>query len=103
MASSLTMEKLEKILESNDCIKAIGWINKDKYGFSRTYQFEVRNVVYEIEWWCNISYLYCGELFVLFDEMRIDSTWPNHFKNNIQFYYQGKVCCILPIEEYGFK
>lgn len=100
MVSSLTKEKLEKVLESNDCIKAIGWVKKDKYGFSRTYQFEVRGVVYEIEWWKNISYLHCGEMIVLFDEMNISGTWPHHFKNDIRFYYKGDVCCILPIEEY---
>ena len=99
MASSLTREAIEKKLKSHNCIKSIGWVNEDEYGFSRTYRFKVRNVTYEIEWWSNISYLHCGEMLIPFEEMQITGTWPHRFKNDIQFYNKGHVCCILPIEE----
>lgn len=98
--SGLTRDRLEDLMESNPNIKSSGWTNPDKHGFCRTYEFEVRGATYEIEWYCNYSELRCGEMIVLFDNFKIDNTWPHHYKNNLQFYRNGKVCCVIPIEEY---
>lgn len=56
---------------------------------------------YKITWYCNISYLSDREgLTIPFDQLSITGTWPNQYKNNLQLYYKGNVCCILPLEEY---
>ena len=34
------------------------------------------------------------------DNFEFSGTWPNYFKNNLQFYYGKDVVCILPVEEY---
>ena len=97
----MNKERVEEILQSSEFIKFNGWIKKDKdSGFSRTCSFSVRGVDYEIEWYCNYSELRCGEMLVLFDNFHITGTWPNHFKNNLQFYFRGKVCAVIPVEEY---
>ncbi|MGL6201133.1 MAG: hypothetical protein ACRC3H_19610 [Lachnospiraceae bacterium] len=93
-------ERVEKIGKWADIIKPIGWINEDEHGFSREWAFEVRGAEYIVEWWPNMCLLKCGELTVLFDEFRYSGTWPNRFKTNIHFYYNGKICAIIPIEPY---
>lgn len=93
-------ERVEDIAKWSNHIKSIGWINQNEYGFSRKWAFEVRGTQYIIEWWPNVCQLECGELIVLFDDVRWSGTWPNRFKNNIQFYYNGKVCAIIPVESY---
>lgn len=96
----MKQEEVEKILKSSEYIVFNGWINPDRYGFSRTASFTVRGVNYEIEWYWNCSYLKCGEMNILFDWFNICGTWPNLFKNNLQFYGEGKTRAIIPIEEY---
>lgn len=98
--SELTRERIKYLMESNPNIKLADWIKPDKYGFCRTYQFEVRGATYEIEWHCNYSELRCGEMLVLFDDLRISNTWPHHFRNNLQFYRHGQICCVIPVEGY---
>lgn len=93
-------ETVEKILASSKYIQFNGWINPDEYGFSRTCSFTVRGVEYRMEWYCNYSTLYCGEMLLIFDNFRIDNTWPHHYKDNLQFYRNGNVCAVIPIEEY---
>lgn len=94
-------ETVEKILKSTKYIQFNGWINPDKYNFSRTCSFTVRGVEYKIEWYCNYSTLYCGEMLVIFDNFRISDTWPHHYKNGLQFYRRKEVCAVIPIEEYA--
>lgn len=94
-------ERIENILTSSQYIQFNGWINPDGIsGFSRICSFAVRGVEYKIEWYCNYSSLFCGEMLVIFDNFRISGTWPHHFKNNIQFYRNGEICAVIPIEEY---
>ena len=96
----MKQEYVEKVLTSSEYIKFNGWIKPDEYDFSRTASFSVRGADYEIEWWCNYSELRCGEMLVLFDDFKIDTTWPLMFKRFLQFYWQGRVCAVIPIEEY---
>lgn len=93
-------EEVEKIKGLSSDITNNKWINHDAYGFSREYEFTVRGVRYIIECWANMGYLLCGELKVPFHTFRFDGTWPNNFKNCLQFNYFNKVCAILPVEEY---
>lgn len=66
--------------------------------FNRSIYFKVNSEEYLIEWWCNLCYLYAGDLLVIFDTVKVDSTWPNRAKMNLQFYYNGEICAIIPIE-----
>lgn len=93
-------ERVEKILKSSKFIKFNGWINPDEYGFSRVCSFEVRGVEYKIEWYCNYSTLYCGEMLVIFDNFNISNSWPHHYADNLQFDRRGETCAVIPIEEY---
>lgn len=97
--SELTKERVEEVLTSSPFITFNGWVDPDEYGFSRTAAFSVRGVDYKIEWFCNYSTLYCGEMEVLFDDFRVDTTWPKHFKYFLQFYADGSICAVIPIEE----
>mgnify|MGYP003535394298 CR=1 FL=1 len=36
------------------------WINKDEYGFSRLFQFELNGQPIQIEWYCNYSTIMIG-------------------------------------------
>lgn len=93
-------EYVEKILTSSEYIKFNGWIKKDGYDFSRAVSFSVRGADYEIKWWCNYSELRCGEMIVPFDNFRIETTWPLHYKRYLLFYRHREVCAVIPIEEY---
>lgn len=93
-------EVVEKILKSSSFIKFKGWIEPNEYGFSRTCSFDVRGVEYKIKWFCNFSTLYCGEMFLNFDDFRIENTWSHHYGKNLQFYRYGSVCAVIPIEKY---
>ena len=57
---------------------------------------------YNIEWWSNISYLLLpNDMVIPFSSVEVSGTWPNEYKNNLQFYHNGEICAILPIEHYG--
>ncbi len=93
-------ETVEKLPAFSPCITDAGWINHDKYGFSREYSFSVRNTKYVIDCWKNMGYLRCGELNIPFHTFQICGTWPHQYKNELQFFYHGNTCAILPLEEY---
>jgi len=88
-------ETIERVLESSNYIQFNGWINPDKYRYSRICSFTVRGVEYKIEWLLGCSRLYCGEMFLLFDNLRISDD-----KNELQFCRNGRICAVIPIEEY---
>jgi hypothetical protein len=96
----MTQEYLFDVLNRNKNIINCKWIRFDKHGFSRTCQFFVRGEVYAIEWWANMSYLSVDELIIPFESVELSGSWPNHFKVNLQFEYNGQCCAILPVEEY---
>ena len=70
----MTQEKLVKKLEKVG-IKG-EWINPDKYGFSRLYQFELDGQTIQIEWYCNLSTLMIGNVHFWFDRIRTHSGYP---------------------------
>jgi len=96
---SVTRECIESLKNiSSDLIGVKGWRTSEV--LSRYFDFSVRGANYTIEWWSNISYLHCGELIIPFTRLSYLGTWPNSFKHNLQFYYHGDVCAILPVEEW---
>ena len=52
------------------------WINSDKYGFSRTFQFELNGQIIKIEWFCNYSTLIIGNAHFWFDRISTYSGYP---------------------------
>lgn len=99
MADSLRRERLEELITSNPNVNGTGWINADRQGHYKTYRFEVRGVTYEIDWACSYSILKCGEMRIPFDDLTVKGTWPTGFRYNLQFYYRGHACCVIPVEE----
>lgn len=104
---NMTKEYLESVLKSHELIEGLCEC-PDKDGFNRAFEFTVRGVKYKIIWWCNTSYLHIGEAFLPFGWLEISGTWPNGFKNNIQFadrVKEGQFDCpntvaVIPLEEY---
>lgn len=94
-------DKVTMIGEWSKDIKAIGWVYPDESGFCRDFEFEVRGQKYRINAWTNYSYLFCGEMFVIFDDVEFSGTWPNHFNNNLVFTRRGNIVALIPVEEYG--
>jgi hypothetical protein len=93
-----TIEQLDKVL-SHPAITVEPVAEED--GFNRNRTFTALDQKYEIEWWANIQYLFIGNATIVFDSVRVQATWPNHFKNNLQFYdTSGEVVCVVPIERY---
>ena len=93
-----TIENLEALLASNEEIKPLPVIELGAGEFNRVREFIVKEQLYKIEWWVNLSYLTHGALMVPFHTVKISGTWPNHFKTNLQFYYYNNACAILPLE-----
>lgn len=95
---------LEEVLTTAPNVKSVQWICKSNYGFSRDLEFYVHGKKYVIEWWVNGSYLYFNEgAMFSFDNVKVSGTWPNRFKTNLQFYQDGKVVAIIPLEQYSKK
>lgn len=99
--ASKLKELLYETIKNAPEVADVEWINKDKYGFSRDLQFNVRGNTYKIKWYWNYSHLYFNdESFLIFDCVEVSSTWPNNFKHNLQFYYKDNIVAVIPIEEY---
>ena len=98
----IDIDELFGLLKSAPSVVITGGYNPEsKTDFDRTIKFSVRGKDYEIEWYKNISYLYIGEVKIPFYNVSVSGTWPNRFKNNLQFVYAGgETICIMPIEEY---
>ena len=96
----MKQEELIKILESG---VDDGFIVGLTFDENRTFKFTVKltDKEYILDWWCNICYLTteCG-VYIPFDFIEIEGTWPNKYKNNIQLEYCGNQCAIIPVEEY---
>lgn len=65
------------------------WINPDKYGFSRTFQFELDGQTIKIEWYCNYSTLMIGNAHFWFDRICTYSVYP-HTGEWIEFSFRGE-------------
>lgn len=53
------------------------WINPDKYGFSRIFQFEIDGQVIQVEWYCNYCTLMIGNAHFWFDRISTYSGYPH--------------------------
>lgn len=82
-----TIEEMYALLEKEDCYPVM--IRKDPAsGFSRTILFNVRGVVYYVEWYANVAHLSVvgrHECYVRFTEIRIDTTWPS-FRRGLKLF-----------------
>ena len=96
----MKQKQLSKILENG---VDRGLLVGVKFDDVREFEFTIKLTgnSYKITWWVNICYLTtsCG-LYMPFDTVEISGTWPNHFKNNLQFTYKKDKCAILPVEMY---
>ena len=52
------------------------WINPDKYGFSRIFQFELDGQSIQIEWYSNYSTIMIGNVHFWFDRISTYSGYP---------------------------
>lgn len=52
------------------------WINSDKYGFSRIYEFAINEQVIQIEWYANYSTVMIGNAHFWFDNILLHSSYP---------------------------
>lgn len=95
----MNMEKLESIAD-HPAIDNFKWVRPDETKFTRTCEFYIRGVRYEVQWFVNYSNLYVGEMQILFDDIRIDGCWPNKFKENLGLLMNGQVAAIIPLIEY---
>ena len=83
MTKEELVEKLEKLGLKGE------WINQDQYGFSRIYQFDLDNQTIQIEWYCNYSTLIIGNVRFWFDNIRINSSYPEK-GNWIEFSFRDE-------------
>ena len=56
------------------------WIDKDEYGFSRLFQFELNGQHIQIEWYCNYSTIMIGNAHFWFDRISAYSGYPRQGK-----------------------
>ena len=83
MTKEELVEKLEKVGIKGE------WVNQDKYGFSRIYQFNLGDQTIRIEWYCNYSTLIMGNIRFWFDNIRINSSYLEHGEW-IEFSFRGE-------------
>ena len=69
MSQEELVEKLNKVGINGE------WINPNKYGFSRIFQFELNGQTIKIEWFCNYSTLIIGNAEFWFNRI---STWSGY-------------------------
>ena len=70
MSKEELVEKLTKVGINGE------WINPDKFGFSRIFQFELNGQIIKIEWFCNYSTLMIGNAHFWFDRISTYSGYP---------------------------
>lgn len=71
----MSKEELEKKLSS---VGIFGeWVDKDKYGFSRVFQFTIEDQIIKIEWYCNYSTLMIGNAHFCFDRISTSNKYPH--------------------------
>lgn len=97
----MQLETLEKTLRISSAIE-----NFNKYPckgetFERNLEFTIRDNKYKIEWYSNLCTLYINEFEMMFDHVYIESTWPRHYKNFLQFYNnKNEIVAVIPLEKY---
>lgn len=97
----ITIDNLEKILNSNKAIKELTRYEIASESFKRGFSFFIRDFEYKIEWWSNIGYLLIEEAEIIFDNVRINTTWPEHYQNFLEFLNcNDGIVAIIPLEKY---
>lgn len=67
----------------------------------RMIEFTVNNKEYRIDWYWNQSYLFFGnDAMFLFQKVKVDSTWPNSYKANLQFTQKNETAAVIPLVPY---
>ena len=92
MSKEELVEKLAKVGINGE------WINPDKYGFSRIFQFELNGQTIKIEWFCNYSTLIIGNAEFWFDRISTWSGYPMQGKW-IEFSYRNEHPLHLKVKE----
>ena len=70
MSKEELVEKLAKVGINGE------WVEPDKYGFSRIFQFELNGQTIKIEWFCNYSTLIIGNAEFWFERISTYSGYP---------------------------
>ena len=94
----MTQEQLQDKLESVG-IKG-EWVNHNKYGFSRIFQFEIDGQIFKIEWYCNYSTLMVGSVHFWFDNIKTYSGYPC-IGEWIEFTFRGENALHLRVKGEG--
>ena len=92
MSKEELVEKLAKVGINGE------WINPDKYGFSRIFQFELNGQIIKIEWFCNYSTLIIGNAEFWFDRISTYSGYPMRGEW-IEFSYRNEHPLHLKVKE----
>lgn len=92
----MSKEELEKKLSS---VGIFGeWVDKDKYGFSRVFQFTLGDQIIKIEWYCNYSTLMIGNAHFWFDRISISNKYP-YRGEWIEFSFRGEHPVYLKVKQ----
>ena len=96
MSKEELVEKLAKVGINGE------WINPDKYGFSRIFQFELNGQTIKIEWFCNYSTLIIGNAEFWFDRISTYSGYPMQGEW-IEFSYRNEHPLHLKVKENKYE
>lgn len=66
--------------------------------FNRLRVFTVNGYTYTIEWWINLCYLTSHGMTVIFDQIEITNTWPNHFEMDMQLLRKDRVIGLIKLK-----
>jgi|SRR5690606_1803407 len=102
--ASKLKEQLYNTVKNAPNVSYVQWVVADKYGFSRTLMFTANKKTYTIRWSWNESELYFDKDSLLhFDTCKVSGTYPNNYKTNLQFYLNGRIVAVIPLEKYLTK
>lgn len=98
----ITIDNLEKVLNSNKEIRNLTRYGLSTESFKRNFSFFIRDIKYRIEWWSNIGYLFIGEAEIPFQNICINTTWPENYRNFLEFLNNSnEMVVIIPLEKYN--
>jgi hypothetical protein len=88
-------ESMLKILL--ECGAAATSPSSDGADYSRVIEVKALFSDIKIVWWSNVAYVFISGSQVVFDTLDVSGTWPNEFKLSINFRYNNKAVCIVPL------
>lgn len=95
------MDEILRALSHSKNIKNIERFARGDELFQRKVKFQIEDQDYVIEWFPNGSYIYIGNAQVAFEKLRFYGTWPNRYKNNLQFYNEyDRIVCVIGVDKY---